>query len=231
MNGYLDLKPVEQHLAPFTAQWRALREEVTTLNSGWVDHPDRHLTVGGWSIVPVRYFGADDRPASLSAPVLAELVQACPAVITAAYMRLAPGVTLAEHQGNPIGVGRFHLGLVTPAEAWIEVGGDRRTWQPGEWLGFDDTTTHAAGNDALTDRLVLSLDLEHPDVEVSRWARPVRFASRIYYTSVRRFPQLEFLLGRLSPLSTFLKFVHRKSQVAGRFCADTLKSPRGRSTR
>ena len=70
MNGYLDLKPVEQHLASFTAQWRALREEVTTLNSGWVDHPDRHLTVGGWSIVPVRYFGADDRPASLSAPAV-----------------------------------------------------------------------------------------------------------------------------------------------------------------
>lgn len=206
MAGFVGLDPVRQLLDPLGGIWQDLAAEATRLGDEWIAHPDHHVSDTGWSIIPVRYFGHTDRLAAAQAPVLAEALRGRPEILTAAYMRLAPGVTLAAHHGNPIGIARCHLGLDIPDGCWIEVEGDRRTWVRGEWLAFDDTALHAAANEGTADRLILSIDVEHPEVPVTRWAVPVRRLSQSYYRSVRRFPQLEFLLGRLAPVSSAIRW-------------------------
>ncbi|MEZ5380491.1 MAG: aspartyl/asparaginyl beta-hydroxylase domain-containing protein [Microthrixaceae bacterium] len=232
ISGFLDPAPLASMLEPFARRTDALRAEAVGLADEWIDHPDRHLASSGWSIVPPRYFGADDAEASAAAPVLAGLLSQAPEVLTAAYMRLAPGTVLEAHRGNPIGVARCHLGLVVPEGAWLEVAGERRRWAEGCWLVFDDTAIHRAANDSPTGRIVLSLDLEHPDVEVTRWARPVRWMSRRYYTAVRRHPRLEFALGRLAPISALLQRAQRTTtRLAQRALSWRSTSGGDRSTR
>lgn len=206
MAGFVSLSPVRPVLEPLGAMRSQFAAEATRLGDEWIAHPDHHVSETGWSIIPVRYFGHTDRIAAAQAPVLAAALRDHPEILTAAYMRLAPGVTLAAHHGNPIGIARCHLGLDIPEGCWIEVDGERRTWTEGQWLAFDDTALHAAGNEGTADRLILSIDIEHPEVPVTRWAGPVRKLSQTYYRSVRRFPQLEFLLGRLAPVSSAIRW-------------------------
>ncbi|MEW4448016.1 aspartyl/asparaginyl beta-hydroxylase domain-containing protein [Qipengyuania sp. JC766] len=58
-----------------------------------------------------------------------------------------------------------HLPLVVPGEAELRVGEERRQWQEGELLAFDDSVEHEAWNSATKDRLVLIFDVWHPSLE------------------------------------------------------------------
>lgn len=160
--------------------------------------------------MPVRYFGRDDADFSRLVPVLARLVSQTPQVITALYLSLEPGVELALHRGNPIGVARCHLGLVVPEGCAIEVAGEQRTWQEGEWLVFDDSVEHRAWNRSERTRIVLSLDLEHPDVPVDRTIRMMRVLTRTYYVTMKRVPRS--LQGKLSPVGRTISRIVRRLQ-------------------
>lgn len=73
-----------------------------------------------------------------------------------------------------------------PDECGLQVGEVSRTWVEGEWLAFDDQLVHRAWNRSDLDRVVLQLDLEHPDIAVPRRAHAVRFLAGIYFDLFRR---------------------------------------------
>lgn len=45
---------------------------------------------------------------------------------------------------------------------WIEVGGERRSWEEGKALILDTTFEHSTGNESDEDRFVLIIDFWHP---------------------------------------------------------------------
>ncbi len=55
-----------------------------------------------------------------------------------------------------------HLPLIVPPGCGFRVGGERREWQPGRALVFDDTIEHEAWNDSDVPRAVLILDVWNP---------------------------------------------------------------------
>jgi aspartate beta-hydroxylase len=57
-----------------------------------------------------------------------------------------------------------HLPLIVPADCGFRVGAERREWQVGKALIFDDTIEHEAWNDSDQLRAVLILDIWHPRV-------------------------------------------------------------------
>lgn len=61
---------------------------------------------------------------------------------------------------------RCHLGLSIPSGAGIRVGGETRTWEPGECLVFEDSFEHEVWNDSDERRVVLIVDLWHPDLSL-----------------------------------------------------------------
>ncbi len=51
-----------------------------------------------------------------------------------------------------------------PQRCGLRVGGVERTWEEGRCLVFDDSFTHEAWNNSAQARLVLVVDLWHPDL-------------------------------------------------------------------
>ena len=77
-------------------------------------------------------------------------------------LRLAPGVTLAPHEGVTNARLTMHLGLAAPAEARIRVGDAEVGWQRGRVLLFDDSWEHTAWNAGSEPRYVLHSHAWHP---------------------------------------------------------------------
>jgi aspartyl/asparaginyl beta-hydroxylase (cupin superfamily) len=59
---------------------------------------------------------------------------------------------------------RAHLGIDIPPACGIRVGGVTATWQTGKCIVFDDSFPHEVWNDGERDRIVLVVDLWHPDL-------------------------------------------------------------------
>ncbi|MFK7914885.1 MAG: aspartyl/asparaginyl beta-hydroxylase domain-containing protein [Pseudomonadales bacterium] len=78
---------------------------------------------------------------------------------------LAPGYHIPPHRGPTRALVRCHLGLLVPRPAeqcWLRVDTERRHWQEGECLLFDDTYEHEVQNNTDGYRTVLFLDVQRP---------------------------------------------------------------------
>jgi len=82
----------------------------------------------------------------------------------AMFSLLAPGVAIPPHVGVSNARLVCHLPLIIPAGCWFRVGGETREWRRGEAFVFDDTIEHEAANPSPQLRVVLIVDLWHPDL-------------------------------------------------------------------
>ena len=82
----------------------------------------------------------------------------------AMFSLLAPGAHIPPHTG--IGNTRLvcHLPLIVPEGCWFRVGAETRQWREGEAWVFDDTIEHEAMNPSGALRVILIVDLWHPDL-------------------------------------------------------------------
>ena len=64
-----------------------------------------------------------------------------------------------------------HLPLIVPGDGVLRVGDERRKWEEGKLLVFDDSVEHEARNHAASDRLVLIFDIWHPALEPAEKAQ------------------------------------------------------------
>jgi beta-hydroxylase len=188
-DGFLDIERCSDILEPFQARWRELANEAEQLGAGWLKYFETDYAPFGWYLAPVRLFGIDNPDAVAAAPLLSELVARDGRVMTAQYLRLGPGAEVGPHYGRPMGVARFHLGLRVPEGCGLRVGDVTRTWVEGEWLAFDDSLVHSTWNHSDRDRVVLSLDFDHPDIPVPRSGYALRFVQGTFYDFVRRSPR------------------------------------------
>ncbi len=80
------------------------------------------------------------------------------------FSRLGPDSRASRHRGPTNVRLRCHLGIDLPdSECGITVDGVSYSWKNGRRLGFDDSLPHEAWNDSIRERLVLIVDLWHPD--------------------------------------------------------------------
>uniref|UniRef100_A0A8D0KMM8 Aspartate beta-hydroxylase domain-containing protein 2 n=1 Tax=Salvator merianae TaxID=96440 RepID=A0A8D0KMM8_SALMN len=80
---------------------------------------------------------------------------------------LSPGTVIAEHYGPTNIRIRCHLGLKTPSNCELVVGGEPQCWAEGRCLLFDDSFLHTAfhgGPPEEGPRAVFMVDLWHPNV-------------------------------------------------------------------
>ncbi|NXA98100.1 ASPH2 protein, partial [Melanocharis versteri] len=80
---------------------------------------------------------------------------------------LSPGTVIAEHYGPTNIRIRCHLGLKTPSNCELVVGGEPQCWAEGRCLLFDDSFLHTAFHEGAPEegpRVVFMVDLWHPNV-------------------------------------------------------------------
>jgi len=80
------------------------------------------------------------------------------------FLVLKPGVQLPYHTDNTNAQLTCHLGVVVPSQCGIGVNGEERRWSEGKVTFFDHSYVHTAWNNGDTPRVVLLLDLRHPDI-------------------------------------------------------------------
>lgn len=80
------------------------------------------------------------------------------------FSLLTPGVHIWPHCGPTNCRLRAHLGLKVPVGVNLRVGDEIRTWHEGEFIVFDDSFEHEVWHNGSEHRLVLIVDLWHPDL-------------------------------------------------------------------
>jgi aspartate beta-hydroxylase len=111
---------------------------------------------------------------------LADIEGLCPNVM---FSALAPHTAIPPHHGETNARLVVHLPLIVPAGCHIRVGFERRVWQEGSLLFFDDTLEHEAHNDSDFLRTVLIFDVWNPllSQEERAMAQATTQAVRAYF--------------------------------------------------
>jgi aspartyl/asparaginyl beta-hydroxylase (cupin superfamily) len=100
-------------------------------------------------------------------PETAKLVAQVPGAATAGsvfFATLSPHSVIAPHYGPHNFRTRCHMGLIVPDDCFIAVGGVRKSWAVGECIVFDDSFIHHVENRSDRERIVLIVDVWHPDL-------------------------------------------------------------------
>lgn len=82
----------------------------------------------------------------------------------AMFSLLAPGAHIPPHTGVANTRLVCHLPLIVPDGCWFRVGADKRFWKRGKAWVFDDTIEHEAKNGSQALRVILIIDVWHPDL-------------------------------------------------------------------
>jgi aspartyl/asparaginyl beta-hydroxylase (cupin superfamily) len=123
---------------------------------------------GRWGVLFLLEMGRPDEENLARSPSLRGVLERHRTLTTHAglmyFSCLDPHTRIAPHQGPTNVRVRCHLGLDIPEGCGIRVGGEVRRWEEGRCLVLDDSFTHEAWNDSDRPRLVLVVDLWHPDL-------------------------------------------------------------------
>ncbi|NDI46768.1 aspartyl/asparaginyl beta-hydroxylase domain-containing protein [Goekera deserti] len=132
-----------------------------------VDEP--LLSAGRWDQVVLYEAGRRQEEACAMFPVtaaaVAEIPEATtmgPGVVTLSLMQ--PGSRVRPHCGRTNAQLRVHLGVRVPGGASMRVGDEWVTWEEGRCLVFDDSFEHEVRHEGDKPRLILLIDVLHPDL-------------------------------------------------------------------
>mmetsp|Transcript_24471 Transcript_24471/g.42740 ORF Transcript_24471/g.42740 Transcript_24471/m.42740 type:complete len:339 (+) Transcript_24471:3-1019(+) len=121
----------------------------------------------GWSSVRLQRLGRWNLENCARFPKTVALLEALEiplAVRGVMFARQRPGTGVAPHSDGRNFILTAHLGIDIPKDnCWIEVGGERRTWQNNKALILDTSFEHSTFNgEDNPDRIVLLIDFWHP---------------------------------------------------------------------
>jgi len=125
--------------------------------------------VGSWDVFFFYERGKKNIENCRLCPTITSIIEEHPAVTTMAGLiylsKLAPGTVISRHQGPTNIRVRCHLGIDIPTgECRLEVNGEVHQWNEGKCIVFDDSFEHRVWNLTDQERLILIVDLWHPDL-------------------------------------------------------------------
>jgi aspartyl/asparaginyl beta-hydroxylase (cupin superfamily) len=164
--------PVEQFqlAADLSKEWHSIRSEILT-----VDRADFHEEAeniqrsGRWDILMLLEAGVWQEDNLRKLPLLTRVLKNSADVRLAgglAYLsRLSPRTSVAPHSGPTNMRLRLHFAVTIPrGDCALNVGGESRQWVEGQALVFDDYLQHEVWNRTDEERLILLVDVWHPEL-------------------------------------------------------------------
>jgi aspartate beta-hydroxylase len=152
------------------AHAQEIRDELLTLDPNAFHHEtERIQRSGDWDVAFFYERGRRRDEICDQCPVTTRGIEAYPAVRTVAGLiyvsRMRGGTHIHPHRGPTNLRVRCHLAIKVPdGDCAIRVGDETRRWEEGRCLVFDDYFEHEAWNHTHEDRIVLIVDLWHPDL-------------------------------------------------------------------
>lgn len=153
--------------------WREIRGEILEnldINSTQNYLDNFYVDIGqedkkDWATITFRIFGKDNVQNINSCPILGDIINVCPEIISCLVSIMEPGKIILPHYGPYDGLLRYQLPLVipdSPNRCYLHVNGEKRNWVLGEGILFDESNIHGAVNDTPFKRIVLLIDIERP---------------------------------------------------------------------
>ncbi len=118
-----------------------------------------------WQSYILSLYGFDHIAHCEACPNTFAAIDEVPGMSVAMFSILKPGKHIPLHRGPYPGVLRLHLPLVLPdknEECYLLLDGEKRHWNFGEALLFDDTYEHEVYNNTTDTRVVLFVDIIRP---------------------------------------------------------------------
>jgi aspartate beta-hydroxylase len=156
--------------------YEAIRSELLTLDSsGFQQAHNRIKRSGSWDVLFFYERGYRRDENCNACPVVMNGIDNNSAMRTVAGLvylsRLRAGAHISAHRGPTNMRLRCHLGVTVPqGDCAIRVGEDVRRWQEGRCMVFDDYFEHEAWNHTENDRIVLVVDMWHPELSATEVA-------------------------------------------------------------
>ncbi|XP_037823163.1 aspartyl/asparaginyl beta-hydroxylase isoform X2 [Lucilia sericata] len=152
--------------------WLAIKAEGLNILSkiGYYMNESENLkNKGDWKQFELYARGEQRRENCLQAPITCSLIEQFPAARgcrrgQVKFSVMHPGTHVWPHCGPSNCRLRAHLGLVVPSGTRIRVAEEERTWQEGKFLIFDDSFEHEVWHEGQGIRLVLIVDIWHPEL-------------------------------------------------------------------
>lgn len=152
------------------ASFEAIRAEVLALDpSRFAPESERIARAGDWDVAFFYERGRRHDDVCDACPETTRVIESDGAMRTAAGLiyvsRMRPGTHIHAHRGPTNLRLRCHLGIAVPdGDCALRVAGETRGWREGGCLLFDDSFEHEAWNHTGEDRIVLIVDVWHPDL-------------------------------------------------------------------
>jgi aspartate beta-hydroxylase len=152
------------------AHAREIHDELVALDAAaFHREAERIQRSGDWDVAFFYERGRRRDEICDQCPITTRGIEAHSAVRTLAGLiyvsRMRGGTHVQPHRGPTNLRVRCHLGIKVPdGDCAIRVGDETRRWEEGRCLVFDDYFEHEAWNHTDEDRIVLIVDLWHPDL-------------------------------------------------------------------
>jgi tetratricopeptide (TPR) repeat protein len=152
------------------AAFDAIKREVATL-ADTVFHPEAEGLDGtqGWDVLLLYERGRKNAENCALCPVITNIIESHATVRTLAGLmyvsKTNPGTHIKPHLGPTNVRLRCHLGIKVPeGDCGLRVDGQPVRWTEGSCIVFDDHLEHESWNFTAEPRIVLIIDLWHPDL-------------------------------------------------------------------
>lgn len=166
------------------SKWQVIRKEGLALmdkETQLFQSEDESLRdTGDWKQFMLYMRGKKDTKNCARAPETCKIIDSIPQSAgckrgQVKFSVMHPGTHVWPHTGPTNCRLRSHLGLVIPEGTRIRVVNETRTWEEGKVLIFDDSFEHEVWQEADSFRLVLIVDLWHPDLteQQKRYLSPI----------------------------------------------------------
>lgn len=151
--------------------WHHVREEglAVLANKVFKDEAENLRDVGNWQQFELYARGRKIAANCEKAPFTCQLISEFPAARDCRrgqvkFSVMHAGTHVWPHCGPTNCRLRSHLGLIVPQGTYIRVAEETRTWEEGKLFIFDDSFEHEVWHNGTTTRLVLIVDVWHPEL-------------------------------------------------------------------
>ncbi|XP_037955946.1 aspartyl/asparaginyl beta-hydroxylase-like [Teleopsis dalmanni] len=152
--------------------WQAIRDEGLNLLSAdnlFLNEAENLREIGDWKQFEIYARGQRHDENCNKAPMTCEMIESFHAASKCKrgqvkFSVMLPNTHVWPHCGPTNCRLRAHLGLVIPDGTAIRVAEETRNWQEGKFIIFDDSFEHEVWHNGSSMRLVLIVDVWHPQL-------------------------------------------------------------------
>ncbi|XP_053383028.1 aspartyl/asparaginyl beta-hydroxylase-like [Mercenaria mercenaria] len=163
----------QKYLTMLENNWETIRDEglaqLDKKTGAFLPEEENLRETGDWKQFTLYQRGQKDENNCRKAPKTCALIDQIPEAkgCTRGQVKFSvmhPGVHVWPHTGPTNCRLRAHLGLKIPDGPRIRVGNETRTWKEGKFIIIDDSFEHEVWHDGTEVRLILIVDLWHPEI-------------------------------------------------------------------